>query len=54
MPKTRKKFDWEIRENGQFIDILTMTRSEMAEYRQQFPQYEIKEISYTDGGDDTL
>ena len=48
MPKTRKKFDWEIYENGNCIDILSMNRSEAKEYQLRFPNYILKEIGYTD------
>lgn len=56
MPKTNKLFDWEIYDrDGNFIDILTMTRSESKDYKKKFPQYVIQEIAYTDDGrDDTL
>ena len=34
MPKTTKPFDWEVYdENGEFIDILSMTRDEMKRYK---------------------
>jgi len=34
MPKTTKPFDWEVYdENGEFFDILTMTRAESKEYQ---------------------
>lgn len=49
MPKTKKKFDWEIYDaNGDFIDIITMTRDEMKQYKNKFPKYVIQEIAYTD------
>lgn len=53
MPKTKKKFDWEIYDdNGEFIDILSMTRKESKEYLLNFPNYRIQEIMYTDSDDD--
>ena len=48
MPKSRKKFDWEIYENGDCIDILSMTRGEAKRYQEQFPNHILKEIGYTD------
>lgn len=55
MPKTTKKFDWEIYdESGEFIDILSMTRDEMKNYRINHKDYSITEVGYTnDGGDDS-
>lgn len=53
MPKTNKKFDWEIfAEDGEFIDILVMSRAEMKEYQKVHPEYTVKELSYTDDGRD--
>lgn len=52
MPKTNKRFDWEIYdENKEFVDMLTMTRNEMKDYKKKFPKYNIKEISYAENGD---
>ena len=49
MPKTKKKFDWEIFDTeGNFLDILTMSRSEAKEYQENFPTYKLHEISYTE------
>ena len=55
MPKTTKPFDWEIYdENGEFLDILTMTRDESKEYQKTHPNYTLTEIGYNDdGGDDS-
>ena len=53
MPKTNKKFDWEVYdENGEFIDILTMSRSEAKDYKKKFSDYTIKEIEMVDDGRD--
>lgn len=54
MPKTKKRFDWEIYYNGELIDILSMSRTEAKEYQLKFPKYILKEISYTDDFNDTL
>lgn len=49
MPKTKKKFNWEVfDEKGSFLDILTMSRTEAKVYQEQFPNYKIHEIGYTD------
>ena len=49
MPKTKNKFDWEVYDiNGEFVDILNMTRHEMKEYQKKHPHLELHEISYTD------
>lgn len=54
MPKTKKLFDWEVYdENGELIDVLTMTRHKMKEYQESHQNYTINEISYHDGEDDT-
>lgn len=56
MPKTTKKFDWEIYDQeDEFIDILSMTRDEMKQYKNSYKDYTVKEIGYTsdDGGDDS-
>lgn len=51
MPKTRKKFDWEIfDEEGEFLDILTMSRDESKIYLKNFPNHQIRELGYTDNG----
>lgn len=52
MPKTKKKFDWEIYEGIEFIDMLSMSRDEMREYQKAHPEYTIKEVGYTDDGND--
>lgn len=50
MPKTKKKFDWEVYdEQGEFLDILSMTRRECKEYQAKFPNYKLQEIGYSDG-----
>jgi len=50
MPKTKKKFDWEVYDNqGEFLDILSMTRHESKEYLKKFPNYKLQEIGYSDG-----
>lgn len=52
MPKTIKRFDWEIYdENGDFFDILSMTRSESKDYQKKNPKYTLKEIGYNGDGD---
>ena len=51
MPKTKKKFDWEIYEDDEFIDILSMTRDEAKAYKLQFPNQEVLEIAYTEEND---
>lgn len=49
MPKTKKRFNWEIYdEKGTFLDILTMTRDESKNYQKTFPKYKLQEIGYTD------
>lgn len=49
MPKTKRKFDWEIyNKEGEFIDILTLSRDEAKIYKNKFPNYVLKAISYTD------
>ena len=52
MPKTKKKFDWEIYDGDEFVDILSMTRDEAKLYQQQFPNQEVLEIAYTEEKDD--
>lgn len=52
MPKTKKKFDWEVYEGDEFVDILSMTRAEAKLYQQQFPNQELLEIAYTEEKDD--
>ena len=45
MPKTLKLFDWEVYDqDGEFIDILTMTRDEMKKYKGDHKGYTISEI----------
>ena len=55
MTETTKPFDWEVYdENDEFIDILTMTRSEVKDYKKTHPNYTLKEIGYSDdGGNDS-
>jgi len=49
MPKTKKKFDWEITdENGEFIDVISMTNDEAKEYQKHFPDYDVSKIDYTE------
>ena len=49
MPKTRKKFNWEIyNEDGEFQDIISMTRHEMKSFINLYPKLKVKEIEYTD------
>ena len=49
MPKTKRKFDWEIyNKEGEFIDILTLSRDEAKIYKNKFQDYVLKAISYTD------
>lgn len=49
MPKTNKKFDWEIYDsNGELLDILTMSRSEAKEYHKKFPSLTLQEIMYNE------
>lgn len=49
MPKTKKKFDWEIYDiEGEFLDIISMTRTEAKKYQEMFPDYKLQEIMYTD------
>lgn len=53
MPKTKKKFDWEVYdENEDFFDILTMSRNEMKDYKKSHPNYTLREIEYSDCEDD--
>ena len=50
MPKTKKRFDWEVYdENGEFLDIITMTRDECKNYKKKFPHYSLQELGYSDG-----
>jgi hypothetical protein len=54
MPKTKKLFDWEVyTDSGDLFDVLTMTRDQAKQYKKEFPDMIIKEISYHDGEDDT-
>lgn len=49
MPKTKKKFDWEVYdENDEFIDILSMTRDEAKVYLNKHKHYTLREIGYSD------
>lgn len=51
MPKTTRKFDWEIyTTDGDFLDILSMTRKEMKTYQENNPDKVVKELGYTDDG----
>ena len=53
MPKTTRKFDWEVYdENNEFVDIFTMSRSEIKDFKKDHPGYTLKEIGYSDDGDD--
>ena len=48
MPKTKKKFNWEVYDNnGNFIDILTMDWKEAYDYKKEFPKHKIYKIEYT-------
>lgn len=50
MSKTKKKFDWEIYDrDGEFLDILSMSRDEAKNYKKEFPHYKLQELGYTDG-----
>ncbi len=51
MSKTRKKFDWEIYEGDECIDMLSMSRKEMKEYQKNHPEFIIREVGYTDDGE---
>lgn len=49
MPKTKKKFDWEVYdENDEFLDILSMSRDEAKHYKNKHPKYSLQELGYTD------
>ena len=49
MPKTKKKFNWEVFDKlGNFLDILSMSRSEKKVYQDKFPDYKLKEIAYAE------
>lgn len=49
MPKTNKKFDWEVYDkNGELLDVLTMTRNEAKEYHKKFPKLTLQEIMYNE------
>lgn len=51
MPKTRRKFDWEVfDERGEFLDMLSFTKEEAKEYHKKFPKYKMQEICYSDEG----
>lgn len=53
MPKSKNKFDWEIYdEEGDFIDILSMTRHDASKYKNKFPKYRLQEIGYSEGIED--
>lgn len=50
MPKTNKKFDWEIYDNDDnFIDIITASRDEIKNYLKKHPTYTAQEIDYYGG-----
>ena len=51
MSKTRKKFDLEIYEGDECIDMLSMSRKEMKEYQKNHPEFIIREVGYTDDGE---
>ena len=51
MSKTRKKLDWEIYEGDECIDMLSMSRKEMKEYQKNHPEFIIREVGYTDDGE---
>ena len=51
MSKTREKFDWEIYEGDECIDMLSMSRKEMKEYLKNHPEFIIREVGYTDDGE---
>ena len=55
MPRTNKPFDWEVYdEDGEFLDILSMTRNDVKDYKKSHPGYVLKEIGYTeDRGNDS-
>lgn len=49
MPKTKKKFDWEVYDkDDEFIDIITMTRDEAKNYKKDFPNYRLQELGYSE------
>ena len=53
MSKTTRKFSWEIYDkDGDFVDVLSMTRDEMKRYHALFPEYTCQEIEYADDGRD--
>ena len=53
MSKTKKLFDWEVYEDGELIDVLTMTRNQMKSYKETHPNLTLCEINFYDGEDDT-
>jgi hypothetical protein len=53
MPKTKKLFDWEVYENEELIDVLTMTRDQMKHYKETHPNLTLCEINFYDGENDT-
>ena len=49
MPRTKKKFNWEVFDKfGNFLDILSMSRSEKKIYQEKFPDYQLHEIGYAE------
>lgn len=49
MPKTKKLLDWEVYDkNGNFLDILTMSRHDANEYVRSTPGIKLQEIDYTE------
>lgn len=53
MPKTKKLFDWEVYQEGELIDVLTMTRDQMKSYQELHPDLTLYEINFYDGENDT-
>jgi hypothetical protein len=54
MHKTKKLFAWEVyTDSGDLFDVLTMTRDQAKQYKKEFPDMIIKEISYHDGENNT-
>ena len=53
MPKTKKLFDWEVYQEGELIDVLTMTRDQMKSYQKLHPDLTLCEINFYDGENDT-
>ena len=53
MPKTKKLFDWEVYQEGELIDVLTMTRNQMKSYQESHPDLTLCEINFYDGENNT-